>query len=863
MADDYAIVIGLSRYPKLGDPPPADLRGPGSDAEAVVKWLTGPGGLQLDHVKLVHSSETEPAPTRDEIHEATFLWLDGLAEKNQQAGQRRVVGRRLYVYVSGHGFSPRFNQGCLLAGNAAERQYSANVFPSAWIDWLQDAGYFREFVLWMDCCMDRQVLTQPTPPPLDPLNVGTPPGPTFIAFAASRPLKAVEKPIPEDAPNWHGIFTWNLLQGLKGAARNSLGNVTGRSLADWLRQAQLGWLDDADRLSPDISKEPAILDEDDELIFVRGVPPLKFDVTLRFPASMPPGVPGRLWSGAPATAGITFTTDSNGVKLQLEPGLYLAEVMAGGLRHGFTVTRSGDIALSEQGLGPVQTAGSFALTVDPSDATAEIRVVGGDFRILESGTGRLTAHLPTGLYQFRIRIGRQVVEKVILLDSDWPRPEATPAQALPVLPTITSAAPLPDTRATHEYQQAAARDAVQRIDVPAGNGAQLMVMARAYSPEAIAGAGTHPWDGVKILDAAGHLVADMTTTGEHRANAGEDPVGVCSLALDPGAYVLRYAPAQTGPEVAQSLVLPPGGWRMEAYLLRYLGSTVMSDAKPRISLLMHRINAPWASGEDVVLEKARVALADEIPILNDELAEILFGKSENPLAGIIGGHLMLLGREQDATRSIDALNQVVTNLRVLVGPDHPDVEALSLACPDPALRRKTPVTMAPIYERSWRLLVKESQTNREIVPLSLWRQVHAAIVAPPFLIWSADDAVQKEFREALAKAVLGASAVAAAAAAASLATAAAAAIPTIAAPASILATFGKAAALARSTSLFGLTLPGGAERASRETTSRPSRVEAAEAPAPKPAAPVNKAAAYLDLPPDAVTALAEEFTPGP
>jgi len=171
--------------------------------------------------------------------------------------------------------------------------------------------------------------------------------------------------------------------------------------------------------------------------------------------------------------------------------------------------------------------------------------------------------------------------------------------------------------------------------------------------------------------------------------------------------------------------------------------------------------------------------------------------------------------------------------------------------------------MAPIYERSWRLLVKESQTNREIVPLPLWRQVHAAIVAPPFLIWSADDAVQKEFREALAKAVLGASAVAAAAAAASLATAAAAAIPTIAAPASVLATFEKAAALARSTSLFGLTLPGGAERASRETTSRPSREETPKAPAPKPAAAVNKAAAYLDLPPDAVTALAEEFTPGP
>ena len=40
--DHYAVVIGISSYPKLGDPPPADLRGPGVDADSVVTWLTGP-----------------------------------------------------------------------------------------------------------------------------------------------------------------------------------------------------------------------------------------------------------------------------------------------------------------------------------------------------------------------------------------------------------------------------------------------------------------------------------------------------------------------------------------------------------------------------------------------------------------------------------------------------------------------------------------------------------------------------------------------------------------------------------------------------------------------------------------------------
>ena len=59
-------------------------------------------------------------------------------------------------------------------------------------------------------------------------------------------------------------------------------------------------------------------------------------------------------------------------------------------------------------------------------------------------------------------------------------------------------------------------------------------------------------------------------------------------------------------------------------------------AKPRISLLMHRKGTPWGSGEDLLLEKARVALADENPILNAELSNLLLRKFQNPLAGIIG-----------------------------------------------------------------------------------------------------------------------------------------------------------------------------------------------------------------------------------
>src|SRR5262249_61846433 len=117
----------------------ADTKGPGVAADSVVTWLTGPGGVPPKNISLIRSSDCnsppDAAPTRDDIHEKTFLWLDKLAEANQAATGRRAVGARLYVYISGHGFSPRFNQGRRLAGNSADRQYRPTFLPSPSIYW--------------------------------------------------------------------------------------------------------------------------------------------------------------------------------------------------------------------------------------------------------------------------------------------------------------------------------------------------------------------------------------------------------------------------------------------------------------------------------------------------------------------------------------------------------------------------------------------------------------------------------------------------------------------------------------------------------------------------------------------------------
>lgn len=756
-SDHYAIVIGLSCYPKLGDPP-ANLKGPENDAQAMKEWLIADTGGRLppENVKMIcsknFSAPPEAAPTRDDIEEG-FMWLDDIAGKNQQQGKGRTVGARLYVYASGHGFSPHQRQACLLAGNAAERQFSANVFCSAWIDWLQDAGYFQEYVLWMDCCMDRFGSIQPTPPPLTAILASSAPGPSFIAFAAPRPLKAVEKPIPDDEGKWHGVFTWNLLQGLRGAAANAFGIVTGRSLADWLQQAQPSWLDDADRRNPDVAKVPAIIDESDALVFAREVAPQSFDVRLHFPETMT-GKTARLWWGSPPKPGKAFKITKSGVRLKLKPGLYLAEAAAGHLRHGFSVTRPCELMVSETGNAPAEATGLFLLSVNyPEHATATIQLVGDGFRSVNWGISTLQSRLPFGLYQMRICSGRQIVEKVILLDADWPKADAaatgSTADMLPPLPKLTLAAPLPDTRATNALLQKTASAAQDQPDVTAGAGAELRVMARGISESGDMNRDARPWEGVTVVDASGKPVAELDAAGRH-VNA-DRPLVVCTFSLAPGFYALRY-PLEDGTQIEQSLVLPPGGWRMEVYLLYRLDATDVAR-RPRISLLMRRPGAPWGTDEDTLLEEVRIALADERPVMNKALTDLLLSKSENPLAGIIGGHLLVMEQKHGYRNRLDLLNSVIPNLRGLVGAEHPDVEALSLACPDSTLRTTRPIPGAPLFERSWRMIVNASQANASLVSQALWQRVQAVVAIPPYFRWLNEATAQKDFREALAKTI--------------------------------------------------------------------------------------------------------------
>jgi hypothetical protein len=741
--DHHAIVVGVTHYPSLGGPgeEPPHLKGPENDADDVLAWLTSKSGGDVPraNITLIKSSDFAQAapnidkPTRDQIDEA-FAKLYDLS---------RDKCRRLYIYMSGHGFSPKRNHGCLIAANATSTMMW-HVYPSGWLEALQESAHFDEFVLWMDCCMNRFTLLSATVPPTLAGSRRIPAGPTFIAFAAQRPLKAVEREFPEDK-KVHGVFTRTLLEGLRGAAADRYGMVTGRSLADWLRNAQRPRMDKRDTDDPDVAEEPEVAREDSGVIFARGIVAEPYKVTLLFP----PGAQGcaHLWCGRPCREAQRFEIKDE-KPLRLPPGLYVLDAPDAGLRHGFEVIGPGPVKIYERGARVVTERSSDILPLDitPADKGAEIFILDERFALVDRSVGSLHTRLPFGIYKIKTRVGRAVNERIVLLDGSA---AAVSPEAMPV----ASPAPLPNTLLTNDDHVSAAEKSFKAEHVKAGKGARLSIMARAWSESGQ----THkdvprPWSGVRVVDAQGKVIADLSRNGE-RSSKG-DPVAICTLSVDPGNYFLRHR-LESGIEIEQSLVVPPD-WFLHAYLLRLTNADSQgSRPAPRLSFVMRRTGRGAEAFSDelfTTLEVARIALADERRVLNKDLAALLLSNLTNPIAGIMGGHLLLIEQERDPRRDIGLLNKVVTSLRKLVGTEHPDVEALSLKC-EKRLRRVTPIETPPMFARSWTLLFQESP---DLVPVALWKRVLANTTLPPYLVWAVGKANKEAVRDAIVNEVLAA-----------------------------------------------------------------------------------------------------------
>jgi len=207
--DDYAIVVGISKYPKYDGL--SDLEGPENDVANFVEWLessTG-GGVRAKKIEKIISSQF-PDPNDRPWYSDVEDVIDGyLVDANSQGGR---LGRRLYLFFAGHGIATDINTPLLLAANARSDRLGAHLPGRAYADYLKTWGTFDEIILFMDCCQDYEKNTIPRV-----LEWGNPShtpneAKSFYGFAAKLDEQAREMKMADGKV--HGVFTVALVEAL-------------------------------------------------------------------------------------------------------------------------------------------------------------------------------------------------------------------------------------------------------------------------------------------------------------------------------------------------------------------------------------------------------------------------------------------------------------------------------------------------------------------------------------------------------------------------------------------------------------------------------------------------------------------------
>jgi hypothetical protein len=262
---DYGIVVGIDLYPGLGS-----LEGAQRDAESFAGWLVDPdgGGLPSENVRTILTRQFHPPPpprtaladpgSRRFYAAVCDLLMD-------EVGNLRdfPVGRRLYLYFSGHGFQgdSNFEEAALYTANATFN-LPEHIPGTREADAMRAAAAFQEIVLIMDCCRDVQLTRRISEAWLclprnetDGAAVRT-----CYAFAARRGYQAQERQIEG---NIQGVFTHVLLEALRRTPGDGEGRVTGQAIKNYIHNR---W---PDLVSSEISTSPRIeVDSANDVVLV-------------------------------------------------------------------------------------------------------------------------------------------------------------------------------------------------------------------------------------------------------------------------------------------------------------------------------------------------------------------------------------------------------------------------------------------------------------------------------------------------------------------------------------------------------------------------------------------------------------------
>jgi hypothetical protein len=385
------------------------------------------------------------------------------------------------------------------------------------------------------------------------------------------------------------------------------------------------------------------------------------------------------------------------------------------------------------------------LVVDAKDAQSDILILDSKGRLVERGLGPVQAFtLEEGIYRVKVVTGKEVQERpVILTGEDTKRVEF---EAL----RFASPIPLDWTSTSHEYHMEAAARESRHVHVRKGTGSSLFLFVRDWTPPAqytpSQRAATHPGTGLSVHSVTGSgeaMIADIATQGVFDLNG--DAWCACTIEVDPGVYELRLA-LPTGEVLHQGIVASPG-WQTQAFLfvrdypapVEGLSGERRADLARSSILMVRGTGFSHGAADSRLTELARVALATTRPtaeparerrLVPDEVRNLLEQKYDNPMLGIYGGHLLLLEAEPD----LALLTIAVSNLRLLLGRPHPDVEALALRTR--SLAQIAVLDDPPMLRRSWALMVDADADRPDLIADALSSRVSTDFwLEGPWHVW--------------------------------------------------------------------------------------------------------------------------------
>jgi hypothetical protein len=342
--EDRAVVAGISRYPALGD-----LKGPENDAHAFHEWLVTAGGVPAKRAKLILSSQFKQTndalrarPTSERI-EREFDSLYARALQRSAAGAGMRLGRRLYIFLAGHGFSVGKDQTALLMANAT-RDIVHHVPAEPYANHFLDKGIFDQVVLFMDCCRERYPQAPLRVPPyivlVNPSTVDR--SRLLFGFATQWTRASREKPFDGKV---RGIFTTALLEGLRVGVAGRTARITARSLSDYLYNNMAKLLTEEERNDPEVPKFPEmIFDQNPAADFLVTTVRPPADVTVR--VRLQPADAGKQVEILSDRFEVVASTRAQPPRwtVALPRGFYLAQVLVNGVRRkGFEVSGERDV----------------------------------------------------------------------------------------------------------------------------------------------------------------------------------------------------------------------------------------------------------------------------------------------------------------------------------------------------------------------------------------------------------------------------------------------------------------------------------------------------------------------------------------